>query len=205
MPAIVNSIVPSPEQGLQSTFAKMDGATEDRLDASTKMDVLNVQSSLATMPVPEDITIRPITTRDRAQWMELWDGYNAFYGRHGDTALPSDVTAMTWSRLFDAYEPIHALVAERSGQLLGFTHFLFHRSTISIAPTCYLQDLFTRAEARGMGAGRVLIGEVYRRAHEAGSSRVYWQTHETNALAMQLYDRVAERSGFVVYRKSIDG
>ena len=38
-------------------------------------------------------------------------------------------------------------------------------------------------------------------ARRAGSSRVYWQTHETNRTAMQLYDKVADKSGFVVYRK----
>ena len=37
----------------------------------------------------------------------------------------------------------------------------------------------------------------------AGAPRVYWQTHETNRTAMALYDRVAERSGFLVYRKNL--
>jgi GNAT superfamily N-acetyltransferase len=149
------------------------------------------------------ILIRPIQPSDFAQWKPLWDGYNAFYGREGATALPEDVTRMTWSRFFDAYEPVHALVADRAGELLGLVHFLFHRSTISIAPTCYLQDLFTRESARGNGVGRTLIEEVYQRARQAGSSRVYWLTHETNETAMKLYDRVAEKSGFVVYRKPL--
>ena len=43
---------------------------------------------------------------------------------------------------------------------------------------------------------------VYEYARQAGSPRVYWQTHETNAVAMQLYDKVVERSGFFVYRKT---
>jgi GNAT superfamily N-acetyltransferase len=81
-------------------------------------------------------------------------------------------------------------------------HFLFHRSTISIQPTCYLQDLFTIEAARGKGIGRALIQEVYRRAGDAGCARVYWLTHETNTTAMKLYDQVAEKSGFVVYRKN---
>ena len=46
-----------------------------------------------------------------------------------------------------------------------------------------------------------LIKGVYAQAQLAGSSRVYWQTHETNHTAMQLYDKVAEKSGFVVYRR----
>ena len=128
-------------------------------------------------------------------------GYNAFYGRSGATALAPRITAMTWSRFFDAYEPVHALVAENRGALIGLTHYLFHRSTTSIEPACYLQDLFTSEAARGKGIGRALINDVYQRTKRAGASRVYWQTHETNQTAMQLYDKVAERSGFVVYRE----
>jgi GNAT superfamily N-acetyltransferase len=148
-------------------------------------------------------SIRAVVPADFAQWKPLWDGYNRFYGRADATALPDAITQMTWSRFFDAYEPVHALVAERDGQLIGLVHYLFHRSTIQIAPTCYLQDLFTNEASRGQGAGRALIEAVYERAKAAGSSRVYWLTHETNATAIRLYNQVAERSGFIVYRKSL--
>lgn len=149
------------------------------------------------------VTVRSVAPADYPAWLVLWEGYNAFYGRHGATALPAAITAMTWSRFFDAYEPVHALVAEADGQLLGLAHYLFHRSTIRIEPSCYLQDLFTVSEARGRGVGRALIEAVYDRAQSAGCSRVYWQTHESNATAMALYDRLAERSGFVVYRREL--
>jgi GNAT superfamily N-acetyltransferase len=148
--------------------------------------------------------VRPVETTDFDSWKVLWDGYNAFYGRKGETALREEITRTTWGRFFDAYEPIHALVAEQEGQLLGLVHYIFHRSTIAPTTNCYLQDLFTLESARGQGVGRALIEEVYRRAQVAGSSRVYWHTHETNATAMQLYDKVAEKSGFVVYRKTME-
>ena len=151
--------------------------------------------------MPSPIIIRPIAPQDFDQWLPLWDGYNAFYGRSGETALASEVTAMTWSRFFDAYEPVHALVAESEGKLLGLVHYLFHRSTTAIPPNCYLQDLFTAEASRGKSIGRALIEGVYERAQAAGSGRVYWLTHETNHTAMKLYDKVAEHSGFVVYRK----
>jgi GNAT superfamily N-acetyltransferase len=154
------------------------------------------------MELSKVMLIRTVVPNDFAQWKSLWDGYNAFYGRKDETALPDATTNMTWSRFFDAYEPMHALVAEDSNRLLGLVHYIFHRSTISIGPTCYLQDLFTDESARDMGVGRALIEEVYRRAAEAGSSRVYWLTHETNTIAMNLYDKVAEKSGFIVYRKN---
>jgi GNAT superfamily N-acetyltransferase len=148
-----------------------------------------------------DLSIRLVRREDFDQWRPLWDGYNAFYGRSGATALSPEITRMTWARFFDGYEPVHALVADSGGALIGLTHYLFHRSTISIEPTCYLQDLFTSHAARGKGVGRALINGVYDQAKLAGAGRVYWQTHETNRTAMQLYDKVADRSGFVVYRK----
>ncbi|WP_072825870.1 GNAT family N-acetyltransferase [Bradyrhizobium erythrophlei] len=149
----------------------------------------------------DSLLVRPVHRSDYARWLPLWDGYNAFYGRSGETALAGEITAMTWARFFDAYEPVHALVAESGEQLVGLVHYLFHRSTTAIAPVCYLQDLFTSAAARGKGIGGALISEVYEQARQAGVSRVYWQTHETNHTAQTLYDKVAERSGFIVYRK----
>lgn len=153
------------------------------------------------MPAP--ISVRDLRREDLPRWKPLWDGYNAFYGRSGDSALPEAVTQMTWSRFFDAYEPMHALVAESAGELLGLVHYLYHRSTIQIAPTCYLQDLYTLEATRGRGVGRALIEAVYARAAAAGAPRVYWQTHETNQVAMRLYDQVADKSGFLVYRKML--
>jgi len=148
-----------------------------------------------------DLTIRFVTRQDHDRWLPLWAGYNAFYGRSGPTALAPEITAMTWARFFDADEPVHALVAESGGQLFGLTHYLFHRSTTAIEPVCYLQDLFTDETARGRGVGRALIDGVYEQARRAGLRRVYWQTHQTNYTAQQLYNKVAEHSGFVVYRK----
>jgi len=149
--------------------------------------------------VPGSLIIRSLVPPDRLQWEPLWAGYNAFYER----VIPAEVTDATWGRFFDEGEPVHALVAERDGALVGFTHYLFHRSTSLVARTCYLQDLFTRAEARGGGVGRSLIEAVYGQARAAGAPRVYWLTHETNAPAMKLYDQVAKATGFVQYAKGL--
>lgn len=146
------------------------------------------------------IPVRPVQPLDRAAWQPLWDGYNAFYGRAGETALPAAITEMTWARFFDAAEPVHALVAvDEGGALLGLAHHLYHRSTTRIEPTCYLQDLFTAPEARGRGVGRALIEGVYAAARQAGVKRVYWQTHTTNAAGRALYDKLARHLGFLVY------
>jgi GNAT superfamily N-acetyltransferase len=111
-----------------------------------------------------DLSIRPVARQDYDQWFPLWDAYNAFYGRWGDTALSPEITQMTWARFFDAYEPVHALAAEQNRQLVGLAHYIFHRSTTALGPNCYLQDLFTSGTARGRGVGRALINAVYERA-----------------------------------------
>jgi GNAT superfamily N-acetyltransferase len=144
-----------------------------------------------------DIRIRPLARSDRRQWEPLWLGYLAFY----KTSVPDDVTETTFARFFDASEPMHALVAERDGEIVGIVHYIFHRSTWTKGPYCYLQDLFTAEHARGGGIGRKLIEAVYERARAEGASRVYWLTQEDNATARALYDKLADRPGFIQYRK----
>jgi GNAT superfamily N-acetyltransferase len=151
----------------------------------------------------EPVPVREIRRNDRDRWAPLWDGYNRFYGRSGPTALDPAITETTWNRFFDPEEPVFAFVAEAGGELLGLVHYLFHRSTTQVAPTCYLQDLFTSEDARGRGVGAALIEAVYAAAKAKGCARVYWQTHETNAVARALYDRIAERSGFIVYARAL--
>ncbi len=143
--------------------------------------------------------IRTIHPDDFNGWLPLFDGYNAFYGREGATALAPSITQTTWERFFDPSEPVFALVAERGGKLVGLVHYLWHRSTTRTEPICYLQDLFTDATQRGSGIGRALILRVYEEAAKAGVKRVYWQTHETNAAGRLLYDKVAKHMGSIVY------
>lgn len=148
--------------------------------------------------------IRPPRPDDHDQWLVLWHAYNVFYGRTGEPPVEPEVTAATWGRFFDAYEPLWALVAEGAdGKLLGFTHYLFHRNTNQIQPVCYLEDLFTAETARGRGVGRALIEGVCGAAKAAGLPKVYWLTQEGNATARRLYDQVAEKSDFVVYGKEL--
>ena len=145
----------------------------------------------------ETIQVRRLINADRAAWEPLWDGYQTFY----KADLPAEITNTTWQRFLDPAEPMYALGAFADARLVGIVHYIFHRSCWSVGPYCYLQDLFTRTEFRGCGVGRKLIEAVYDAAAHEGASRVYWLTHDTNADAMKLYDNVAERTGFMQYRK----
>ena len=144
-----------------------------------------------------DLLIRALRADDETGWRPLWGGYLEFYA----TELPDEVTAMTWRRLLDPQEPLFGLVAERGGAISGFAHCVLHRGTWSLSLHCYLEDLYVAPEARGAGLGRELIAAVYREADVRGADRVYWLTHETNATARALYDRVAQRSGYIHYTR----
>jgi GNAT superfamily N-acetyltransferase len=145
------------------------------------------------------VVVRPVEQGDFAGWMPLWNGYNAFYGRQGETALPDEVTTIAWQRFFDPTEPMFAIVATVEKQVVGLAHYLYHRSTTRIDLVCYLQDLFTLPSHRGGGVGKALIHGVYARAQAVGIKRVYWHTHETNSAGRLLYDKVARHAGFIVY------
>ena len=145
------------------------------------------------------INVRPVRAEDYPRWRPLWDGYNAFYGRQGNTALGEDITRATWERFFMAAEPVRCLVAESGASLVGLTHLIFHRSTTRLQQVCYLQDLFTAPELRGQGIGKSLILAVYAAAQAAGCSRVYWHTQLSNAPGRALYDKMARHEGFIVY------
>jgi GNAT superfamily N-acetyltransferase len=143
------------------------------------------------------IEIRRLRVDERAAWEPLWRGYLDFY----KTALPQQTYDTTWARLHDPDEPMWLLGATVDGTLRGIAHYLYHRSCWTVGDYCYLQDLFVAQGARKLGLGRALIEAVYQEAKAAGASRVHWLTHETNATARALYDTLADRPGFIQYRK----
>lgn len=148
-----------------------------------------------SLRIPVDI--RPVSADDHAAWLPLWQGYQRFYM----TEIAASTSDVTWQRFLDPNEPMHAALAWHEGQAIGLVHWLYHRSTWTVGDYCYLQDLFIGKQVRSSGVGRQLIEHVYAQAQQAGCSRTYWLTHETNSKAMLLYERIAERSGFMQYRK----
>jgi GNAT superfamily N-acetyltransferase len=147
----------------------------------------------------QSVEIKAPDNHDFDIWLPLWKGYQRFY----KVDIPESVTLRTWARLLDPAEPMHAALAVVGEQAVGLAHSIYHRSTWIAGDDCYLQDLFVSPDARGGGIGRALIEHVYADARRRGASRVHWLTHESNHNAMQLYDRLATRSGFIQYRKPL--
>jgi ribosomal protein S18 acetylase RimI-like enzyme len=144
------------------------------------------------------VVVRPLASRDRDEWLPLWQGYLDFY----ETEVAPEVTDATWGRIVDPAGPIHGLGAfDATRRLVGIVHYLFHAVTWSIGDRCYLEDLFVSPDARGSGAGLALMEAVYAAADAAGADQVYWLTAHSNETARKLYDRVGRLTPFVKYRR----
>ncbi len=143
---------------------------------------------------PSAIRIAPLQESEQARWTQLWSEYQRFYG----VDLPVAVTEATWRRLHEGR--VHGLGArDPAGRLIGIVHYLYHEDTWSTVPACYLQDLYVDPAARGTGCGRMLIEAVAEASKKAGANSPYWLTHQSNAVARQLYDRLAQNQGFIQY------
>ncbi len=146
-----------------------------------------------------DTIIRPLASGDHAAWGRLWAGYLRFYRAE----VPAEVTEGTFARLLDPDSGMAGLLAERGGTVIGICNYLYHANTWSLAPVCYLQDLFVDPQARGSGAAKALILACEAAARERGAFRLYWLTQEYNGPARSLYDTITPRSSFIVYRKGL--
>ncbi|MBA8830027.1 GNAT family N-acetyltransferase [Alpinimonas psychrophila] len=141
------------------------------------------------------VSVRKIRSGDFDEWLVLWGGYLRFY----EEDLPRSTTDVSWSRLLDDNVNMSGLVAVVDGRIVGFTNYLFTDSTWHVNPDCYLEDLFTAADVRGLGVGRALIAAVTDIARAAGSDTVYWQTQNSNTTARTLYNKVASDNGHMLY------
>lgn len=150
-------------------------------------------------PSLEERPIRSVEIKavedDGIDRLPLWNGYRSFH----EVEILETSTMTTWARFPDPAEPMHAALAVAREPAFGLAHWLYHRSAWTTDDYGYLQDLFVETGARGFGVGRALIGHVTADARHCGG-RVRWSTHETNEDAMQLYDRIADRSGFIQRR-----
>lgn len=141
--------------------------------------------------------IRDPAPTDETAWRSLWSQYNAFY----ETIIPEPVTARTWQRMLDPAAPIFGRLAVDDAELIGFCVSVIHDSTWTIAPLCYLEDLFVAPKFRRRGVGRMLIADLLDRARSNGWARLYWHTRANNP-ARRLYDEFGNADDFVRYRRA---
>ena len=148
------------------------------------------------MSAATPVSIRPVRADDFARWQAHFDAYTRFYKREPVEAL----TQYTWARIMDPKSVVQAIVAETASEgVIGFANYLPHENTATMAPVCYLQDLFTDPACRAKGVGQQMIDWLVAECQRQGWLRLYWMTQETNYRARGLYDKYGPHSGFLRY------
>lgn len=141
------------------------------------------------------VDVRDARAGDYHGWRPLWDGYLEFY----KTSIPEHVTAATWARILDPMNPLTCRIAVAEDRMVGFAHHHTHLTTWDVRPTCYLEDLFVGADARGLGVGRALLDDLVALGKASDWASIYWITAEDNVTAQKLYDSYNKRDGFYRY------
>ncbi|TVT81646.1 GNAT family N-acetyltransferase [Acinetobacter colistiniresistens] len=147
----------------------------------------------------QEITITPVQQAHYQQWLSYWHDYQAFY----KVELTDVTTETTWQRFFNETEPVYCAVAKQGEQVLGFVHYVIHRSTWAEQNYCYLEDLYVSPDVRGKQIGKQLIEYVQLQAILQKCDRLYWHTQEINHTAQRLYDWIAEKPGIIEYRMAL--
>ena len=79
-------------------------------------------------------------------------------------------------------------IAEYEGQPVGFALWFYNYSTFRGRAGIYLEDLFVRTEARGVGAGKALLRRLAQRCIDADLGRLEWAVLNWNAPSIAFYD-----------------
>jgi GNAT superfamily N-acetyltransferase len=144
------------------------------------------------------LIIRNLKLDDKPEWVKLWRSYLEYY----KTSLSNEVFHQTFARLLDTNLPKqNGLIAIKDNKPVGIVHFIYHPHNWRIEDVCYLQDLYTDPNFRGLGIGRSLMEAVYKAADANNTPNVYWLTEEFNQTARQLYDQVGRLTPFIKYQR----
>lgn len=138
------------------------------------------------------LTIRPLQADDFPQWLPLWDGNNM--GQRNEA-----VTTETWARLTDTGSAVHGLCATEKGKLVGLVHYILHPTTGSIAPVCYMQDVYVMPEHRLKGIARALVEKVAETGRREKWARMYWLAEAENKAAQALYKELGVKLDFTLH------
>ncbi|MFQ4146371.1 GNAT family N-acetyltransferase [Chlorogloeopsis sp. ULAP02] len=92
--------------------------------------------------------------------------------------------------LFGSAKYVEAILAEYTGQAIGFALFFHNYSTFLTKPGIYLEDIFVLPEYRRQGVGKALLTKVAQVAVERNCGRLEWSVLDWNEPAIKFYRRM---------------
>ena len=137
-----------------------------------------------------NISIRPATPADVALILSFVRELATYEKlEHQVTATDKDFRAA----LFGEHPVVEAVIASVDGEPVGYALFFANFSTFLGKPGLYLEDLYVRPAARGLGIGRELLAYLARLVVERGWGRMEWAVLDWNEPAIEFYKKLGAK------------
>lgn len=96
--------------------------------------------------------------------------------------------------LFEEHS-LHALVAEKDGEIIGIMLFYFFKvSTFTGKKVMYVEDVYIVPQERGNGIGTLFFEKARTIAGERNCSRLEWKCLAWNEKAVSFYNKIGAES-----------
>src|SRR6266508_6771943 len=104
--------------------------------------------------------------------------------------------------LFGPKPYVEAIIAYENDSPVAFAIYFFTYTSFAGLPSLYLEDIFVRPAARGLGIGRQLLAFLARRARQRDCGRMEWSVLSWNEPAMAFYKKLGAEpvSDWTVFR-----
>ncbi len=134
------------------------------------------------------ITVRPVR---RDEVPRVWQMLRGLAEYEKMTDILTGNATMVEAALFPMSGPrIEVIVAESEGELLGYALFYPVFGSFRARWRMWLEDLFVKPEARGRGAGVLLMSALCRIVIERGWFSVDWEVLDWNEPSLEFYRRI---------------
>ena len=130
--------------------------------------------------VPEDVPLILALLHELATYEKL---------AHEVVATERDMHAA----LFGERPVVETVVATVDAEPVGYALFFPTFSTFLGEPGLYLEDLYVRPAARGLGVGRTLLEHLARITVERGWGRLEWSVLDWNEPSIAFYKRMGAK------------
>lgn len=144
------------------------------------------------------MNIRELQSEDYPGWARLYSAYKSFY----QVPVEEQDLRIAFDWILDENHPQYGFVVEEEGELIALAHYQVHPNPLAATYRMYLNDLFVDAEHRGKGCASAVIETLVTICRNEGFERLRWVTAEDNYRARSLYDKLAQKSSFIIYDAS---
>lgn len=136
------------------------------------------------------LTIRHAVRSDMSELINLLKAHAAFEGAQ---FKDSDSLRLRLVSLLFERTKITCMVAEREKRLIGYTTFMQQYATWHAKAYLYMDCLFLKKEARGLGVGSALMKKVVEEMRNKNLSEIQWQTPSFNTGAISFYAKLGAK------------